>query len=188
MSAGSALATLLPATFNGVNGAIAFGYYVGPYSGTLDSNPVTFYCVDFANSVSFGQSWEANLTVIDGSSGLGNTRYGNLTLYQEAAWLTTQYATNPNDYGDIQATIWQLLDANAPLPSTNAWFQLAEENYTSLDFSRYDLVTNEGPVTPTGQVQEFLINPVSTPEPTGIVLFGTALIVVFFFLRRRLPS
>ena len=49
MGAGSAMATLLPATFNGVNGATAFGYYVGPYSGTLNGNPVTFYCVDFAN-------------------------------------------------------------------------------------------------------------------------------------------
>jgi hypothetical protein len=47
---------LLPATFTGVNGATAFGYYVGPYSGTVKGNPVTFYCVDFANSVDFGQS------------------------------------------------------------------------------------------------------------------------------------
>jgi hypothetical protein len=116
--AGSAFATLLPATFTGVNGASAFGYYVGPYSGTVNGNPVTFYCVDFANHVDLGQTWLANLTPIDGSSGLGNTRYGNLTLYQEAAWLTTQYATNPNDYADIQATIWQLFDPNAPSPSS----------------------------------------------------------------------
>jgi hypothetical protein len=186
MGAGSALATLLPATFTGVNGATAFGYYVGPYSGTVNGKPVTFYCIDFANHVSFGQSWLANLTVIDGSSGLGNTRYGNLTLYQEAAWLTTQYPTHPKDYGDIQATIWQLFNANAPSPSSNAWLQLAKTNYTTLDFSRYDLVTNEGPVTATGQIQEFLI-PVPTPEPGGIILFGTTLILVFIFLRRRLP-
>src|ERR1700676_5368392 len=69
--------------------------------GTLSGNPVTLYCVDFENHVGFGQSWLANLTVIDGSMSLGNTRYGALTLYQEAAWLGTQYATHPNDYGDI---------------------------------------------------------------------------------------
>jgi len=195
MAAGSAHASLLSVKFTGVNGASAFGYYVGPYSGTVNGNPVTLYCVDFANHVFFGQSWKANLTGLDGSSGLGNTRYGGavglpnaLTLYREAAWLTTQYATHPHDYGDIQATIWQLFNSKAPTPSSSAWLELAKENYNTLNFSLYDVITNEGPVRATGQVQEFIIEPVPTPEPAGLVLLGTALIVVFVFFRRRIPS
>src|SRR6266700_3504947 len=78
LGAGSAFADLYPMTFTGVNGAAAFGYYVGPYSGTLSGTPATLYCVDFANEVSIGESWLANLTAIDGSSDLSNTRYGGV--------------------------------------------------------------------------------------------------------------
>jgi len=194
LGAGSAFADLLPATFDGVNGVAAFGFYVGPYYGTLDGAPVTFYCVDFANEVHFGESWLANETPLDGSSDLSNTRYGGavdlpnaLALYQEAAWLTSQYAGNPNDYGDIQATIWQLFDPAAPTPSSDAWLLLAQQNYQNLDFSLYDVITNAN-VQATGQVQEFIIDPAPVPEPSAIVLFGTALLLICAFVRRRIRA
>src|SRR5260370_666739 len=98
LGAGSAFADLFPVTFTGVNGVADFGYYVGPYYGTISGDPVTLYCNDFANDVSFGESWLANLTPLDGTGDLSHTRYGGLpnalTLYREAAWLTTQYAGN----------------------------------------------------------------------------------------------
>ena len=100
-------ATPIEATFVGVNGAIGFGYYVGPYYGKLEQQSVVLDCVDFANDVSFGQQWAANLSHINTQSDLGNTRFGsrlNATqLYQEAAWLTIQYSLNPSAYADIQA-------------------------------------------------------------------------------------
>jgi hypothetical protein len=171
----SALADPVPVTFTGVNGAAAFGYYVGPYQGTINGDPVTLYCVD-------------------GSTDLSNTRYGGavdlpnaLTLYQEAAWLTTQYAANMNDVADIQATIWQLFDPSAPTPSSDYWLDLAEADYKSVDFSDFELVTNVD-VAATGQVQEFLVDPAPVPKPTSIVLFGTALILAGAFLRRRIRA
>lgn len=195
IAGGSTLADTVPATFTGVSGASAFGYDVGPYYGTVNGAPVTFYCVDFANDVYIGETWEANLTPLDGSSDLSNTRYGGavdlpnaLTLYREAAWLTTQYAANPSDEGEIQATIWQLFDRDAPTPSSDQWLQLAEANYTNLDFSRYEVVTNEGPVTEKGQVQEFIIDPAPVPEAPSLVLFGTALILANIALRRRIRA
>lgn len=190
--AGSAFADQFTITFNGVNGAAADGFYVGPYYGTINGDPVTLYCLDFANDVSFGESWLANLTPIDGSGDLSHTRFGGLpnalTLYQEAAWLTTQYAGNPGSYGDIQETIWQLFDPNAPPPSSDHWLQLAESDYHGLDFSKFEVVTNAPPVYATGQVQEFLIDPAPVPEPSAVILLGTVVIAVFVVLRRRITG
>src|SRR5271166_1469020 len=104
-------ASPIEATFVGVNGVEAFGYYVGPYYGNLEQQSVVLDCVDFANDVYFGQQWAVNLAPIDTQSDLAATRYGAMTnalqLYQQAAWLTEQYALNPaSAYADIQATIW----------------------------------------------------------------------------------
>ncbi len=203
-------ASPIEATFVGVNGAEAFGYYVGPYYGKLEQQSVVLDCVDFANDVYFGQQWAVNLSPIETQLDLVDTRYGGMTnalqLYQEAAWLTGQYALNPAlDYADIQATIWQLFDPFAPSPSTGYWLQLAQSSYTSANYSDFFVVTNVGPVNPTGQVQEFLteLNPsmpiypreetsntLATPEPAllgvvGFLLIGLA--VLFGWWRTRFP-
>jgi hypothetical protein len=203
-------ASPIEATFVGVNGALGFGYYVGPYYGRLDQQSVVLDCVDFANDVSFGQHWAANLSHINTQGDLGNTRFGGRTdalqLYQEAAWLTIQYSLNPaSAYADIQATIWQLFDTYAPNPSTGYWLSQAEANYTSAAYDNFFVVTNVGPVNPTGQVQEFLtvlqpgmpvypqsvaqnMNPtyttLATPEPPLVGALGLILICLGV-LRKR---
>lgn len=191
LGASSARGDSVPVTFTGVNGAAAFGYYVGPYYGTVDGIPVTLYCVDFANEVYKGEVWQANLTLLSNGD-LSNTRYGSLpnslTLYEEAAWLTTQYAQNPSEYADIQATIWRLFVPSAPSLSSNKWLDLAAANFQNVDPHSFTIVTNVGPVRPTGQVQEFLVDPPQVPEPSSIFLFGTAGLLVFVFIRSRPPA
>ncbi len=208
------MANPIEATFVGVNGVEAFGYYVGPYYGDLGQQSVVFDCVDFANDVYFGQQWAVNLSPIETQADLADTRYGNLPnalqLYQEAAWLTGQYNLNPaSDYGDIQATIWQLFDQYAPTPSTSYWLSLAEASYATGNYSNFFLVTNVGPVNPTGQVQEFLtvLNPsmtiypeseagstgvTPTPEPELMGVLGVGLIclaaLVRWWLGHRKPG
>jgi hypothetical protein len=205
-------ANAIEATFVGVNGAIAYGYYVGPYYGRLDQQSVVLDCVDFANEVSIGQHWAANLSHVNTQADLANTRFGSganaLQLYQEAAWLTVQYSLNPSfDYADIQATIWQLFDSYAPSPATGYWLSQAEANYAAGNYNNFFVVTNVGPVNPTGQVQEFLtvlqpgmsIYPqdsaqniagtysVLTPEPGLMGVLGLALISLGF-ARKKLRT
>jgi hypothetical protein len=188
-------------TFVGVNGAQAFGYYIGPYSGTMNGGSVDLFCVDFANEVNFGQQWDANLTSITSDAGLGDTRYGTapggLELYQQAAWLTLQYASQPtSEYADIQATIWRLFSDVSPVPSSQFWLDQARGNYASADYADFRIVTNIGPVQQSGQVQEFLTQldsggVVSTevlssavPEPSTELLVGLALVGLSCAARR----
>ena len=180
-----AFASPIQAEFTGVNGVNAFGYYVGEYYGTLESQSVSLYCDDFANEVHFGQKWMANLSTITTGSDLSNTRYGDVQnagkLYQEIAWLDTQFGQQPtSQWGDIHATIWQIFDpSHAPLPSSGYWLTQAQQNYGSLNYDNFRVVTNVGPVLKTGQVQEFItmVAPAvtSAPEPGSALLMATGL-------------
>ena len=184
VSSSPACASTVEMTFTGVNGTAAFGYFVGPYYGALDDQPVNLFCVDFSNDVWIGETWEANLTSIGAGADLSQTRYGNMagaiSLYREAAWLTEQYATAPAaQYADIQATIWDLFNPrSAPQPASDFWLNEALANFTSADYRDFRIVTNLGPVEPTGQVQEFLthVDTANTPEPAPFLLVAATLV------------
>jgi len=179
-------------TFGGVNGAQAFGVYLSPYFGTMDGTDVVLFCVDFANEVQIGQQWDANLTPIASGADLGDTRFGAepdaLQLYEQAAWLALQFWSQPaSQYADIQATIWQLFDTNAPAPSSSFWLDQAQANYASTNYGKFYIITNTGAVEQTGQVQEFLTDalPTAAPEPGSELMIGLVLIGVGCVLRRR---
>ena len=120
---------------------------VGPYSADLitSGNPtvpgITLYCVDFANGVSSGATWDANITELGtGASDatLGNTRLGttagNLNLYKKTAFLSSlfsswaSYTSSTYSYGSvtysfgsrlgvwsgIHAAIWSITNASFP--------------------------------------------------------------------------
>lgn len=199
------LAASVEMTFDSVNGAESFGYYVGPYTGTMDGTPVDLFCVDFANEVQFGEQWDANLTPVSSTADLSGTRWGGepgaLTLYEEAAWLSLQFALQPvGQYGDIQATMWQLFYSAAPSPTSSYWLEQAQANYASADYGDFAIVTNVGPVQQSGQVQEFLTQlPANlqlesfdqtqtniAPEPGTQAMIGLALAGVGWVGRRRL--
>jgi len=99
---------------------MGYGYYVGPFSGTVLSNPtlptINLFCVDVLNAISWGTKWMANVTSL-ALSDIGNTRHGTASLdnYRKAAWLTTQYSsTNKEQWAGIQAAVWNLLNPGKP--------------------------------------------------------------------------
>ncbi len=186
----------------------AFGYYVGPFTGTLLSDPtrpvIDLYCVDVLNQVSWGQTFDVNFTNLT-SNDFSSTRHGNAKKnnYIKAAWLAEKYrgpGIQTSQWGGIQAAIWQLLNPGNPnggtnvnsnsseaywLNQVNSWFGNAN-NVASFDMSKWTVVTAYGAAgrVQGGGPQEFLTTGV-TPEPETWLLMGTGLLMVIGFAVKR---
>jgi len=192
--------------FTGVNGANNGVYYVSPYTGILNygtssSQTVVLFCDDINNEVSMNQVWSANITSL-ASGNFSNTRYGNgsvnlnlggmnpQSLYEEAAWLVTQFSSHSGDYVSLQYALWDLMTpgaepanfANADGTTVAQWMALAAANYGQINPASFVIATNTGTLAYSGQVQEFIIQ---TPEPTTSVLLLFGVIAMFLFFRRR---
>jgi hypothetical protein len=185
----------------------AFGYYVGPFWGTVTSDPgrpvIDLYCVDILNQIRWGQSFQANYSNL-GSGNLSQTRHGNAKLdqYRQAAYLASQFnapGIATNQWGGIQAAMWNLLNPGYPNGGTNVnagtteayWLAQASNWYNSsaaqnFDFSKWTIVTdvNAKGVGSGAGVQEFLTTGV-TPEPETWVLMGTGVILIVGWALRR---
>ena len=183
--------------FQGVNGANDGQYYVSPYYGTLNGQKVVLFCDDILNEVHFGQTWQANVTNLATAVNTNNfsqTRYGSVVgsavlgnpaiAYEEAAWLTTQFASNPGDLVNLQYALWDIMNpgvrgnGNADVQN---WLLLASQNYGSISLNNFEIVTNVGPLTLTGQVQEFIV---PTPEPGTLALLVCGMLALCVRLMR----
>jgi hypothetical protein len=184
--------------FQGVNGANDGQYYVSPYYGTMNGQTVTLFCDDILNEVNFGQTWSANVTNLAtavNNNDFSQTRYGSVTgsavlgnpalAYEEAAWLTTQFASNPGDMVNLQYALWDIMNpgvrGNGNSDVQN-WLLLASQNSGSINLNNFEIVTNCGPLTLTGQVQEFIV---PTPEPGTLALLICGMLALSAGLMRR---
>lgn len=197
-----------------VGGVIVAPYYLDVNS--VNNAPfkapslITVICDDFADHVTIGEQWTANVTSLS-SGNLSNTYFKNdpgaLSLYEEASWLLlqtglysapTDIATQntANNIGNINFAIWQIFDSG--VSGTSGWttgtvaggsaaFWLNEaQTKAPSQLSYYSGIEILTPV-PTvnyggdGRPQEYLA---FTPEPSTFLLLGTGLVAAF---RRRKP-
>lgn len=170
----------------------AFGYFVGPFTGTLLSNPtlptIDLFCVDVLNAITWGKQWKANVTSLALTS-IENTRHGTSALdnYRKAAWLTTQFAvTHKEQWGGIQAAVWELLNPGKPNGGNGEAYWLNQVNtfqttsgWSTYNWGQFYVLT---PLEAAGKVvghgtQEFITtSPFVTPEPGTLILVATGLV------------
>jgi hypothetical protein len=192
--------------FTGVNGANDGVYYVSPYTGTMNygtsnAQTVGLFCDDINNDVYIGETWTANVTNM-ASGNFSNTRYGNgwvnpnlgatnpLTLYEEGAWLVSQFGSHTNDYVSLQYALWDLMSPGAE-PTNYAgtdgikvsqWLTWAGQNYGQINPANFEIITNVGTLAYRGQVQEFIVQ---TPEPATVVLLLIGIGAMFLLALKR---
>jgi hypothetical protein len=174
-------------------------YYVSPYSGTMNGVTVTLFCDDVLHEVYSGEKWTANVTnlgtAISTLNGFANTRFGsgisaaNATiLYEEVAWLVTQFTpTDQNQWVNIQHALWDLTDPGAYGGSaTLSWLDSAEmaSNYGSINPNNF-LIVSDVNLTGSGSVQEFIVETTSTPEPSSLVLLVSGMLAMMLIVIRR---
>jgi hypothetical protein len=190
--------------FSNVNGANNGVYYVSPYYGFMNGQPVVLFCDDIKNDVSFGQTWSANVTNLETAltttNGFANTRYGSVFnspvianpgfAYEEAAWLTTQFAGNPTQWVNLQEALWDIMNPGSYSGSGVSYWLGAAAGFASdpnFNPSNFEIVTNVGPLCLTGQVQEFIVQ---TPEPGTLALLacGVLVLAALTLLRARVAA
>lgn len=173
-------------------------YYVSPYFGTMNGTTVTLFCDDVLHEVYSGEKWTANVTnlgtAISTVNGFANTRFGsgisatNATiLYEEVAWLVTQFTpTDQNQWVSIQHAIWDLTDPGASYTDTGKWLTWAEEsqNYGSINPNNF-LIVSDVNLKGSGSVQEFFVETVATPEPSSLVLLVSGMLAMMLVVIRR---
>ena len=176
-----------------VQGTTDGHFYVGPYNGVLDHTPITINCVDVFHQVNAGETWAVNISPFTGA--LSDTRTGNLSLYEQAAYLTTRYGgvTTATDTANIQHAIWRLFASNTNLTNgglgymvnsgSDYWLNIANTNYATagINYGNYEVITPIDPSDPNSG-QEYIA---SVPEPSVIALVGTGLLALVPPLRRR---
>jgi hypothetical protein len=192
--------------FTGENGVNDGQYYVSPYSGTMNGTNVVLFCDDIKNEIYVHEVWSANVTNLGTAlatttpttNGFANTRYGGLTdspvyrsasfAYAEAAWLTTQFASNPGDFVSLQYALWDIMNPlSEPMTyDVSRWLDRAAnfQNDRNFNPNNFEIVTNVGPLALTGQQQEFIVQ---TPEPGTLALLccGILALAALTLLRTR---
>ena len=158
------------------------GFYVGPMTGQLDGVPITFYCDDFDHEVTLGESWQvAENTFQD----IPQTRWHNLRIYENDAFLIEQMSSNIGDIASIQEAIWREESSNTVLDNAGSdyWFNLAAaQDFTHTDFSSFVILT---PTDPNNYQEMIEIVPRTVPEPSDFLLATFGLGLMAWVVRRK---
>ena len=161
-------------------------YYVGPYDLLINGQTVAALCIDFSDRTDTGTSWTAYLSNVGGD--ISHTYHPTYDVkYKEVAYLYSLITEPSADRIHIQHAAWAIMGGYtvSPYGTSHDFIELAEDNYSSLDFTGYQIVAG---INWWNHEQEFLIYtpPCPTaPEPASLGLFGLGLAGAFAARRWR---
>jgi hypothetical protein len=194
LAASSVYAGSIPANVY-FSGGYAFadnGFGIPPYQGTLNGQSALFYCVDFSHEIYGNTSWSATVTGLNASNGaFSSTRLDNKKTYLEMAWLITHMnaVSNQTEKAEYQWAVWSFSGGKDPFAGSDVLIGDALAAVSGgFGGKGWEILT------PTGSYgQEFLVadqGPLTTatPEPSGMLLFGTVMLGMAFALRKKWPA
>jgi len=183
-------ANLIDITLTSPGSMTQGGVYVGPYTFSTGSGSILpLTCDDYADEISVGEEWQAN---VYNFSNLSQTKYAadGLQAYGEAAWLYENGLLHPNQWGDIHYALWAVFNPNAVIGSSGwttgaaTWLsESKQQTYTANEFPNISIYT---PIqlSGSGAPQELIGgygtlpagNVAAVPEPGIGFLLGLGLI------------
>jgi hypothetical protein len=185
-------------TFIGATGPSIGGVNVAPYqiqdSAILGGATINVICDDFADHVSSGDTWTAQIETFTAAGMLSpGALFGSSNpAYDEAVYLYAEFLNGSADAGGVNYAIWGLFDPSVVTSSaytpTDAAALLAAITPTELNNFNYSsfLVITPTSLGSTGEPpQEFIYQ---TPEPSSLLLLSSGVFGLGFMKRKVFQS
>ena len=167
--------TIVNVTFEGTSGVTdSAGDQVLPYFLSINGGPnVAADCYDFFDSISVGQSWNADVDTLAEAvaSGKFSSSPGALHGYELIGVLSTLAALTPQNDIDLQQAMWDVFDPGAFTidAGISAYMATANADLPTFNFARIEFLEPVAGVN----AQPFALL-VAAPEPANAMLAGLA--------------
>jgi PEP-CTERM motif-containing protein len=172
-------------TLTGVSGGSQYGVDTSPCYGTVGTQTnVPIFCDDYWHEVYMGETWRATVNTfatLNQARFQGANAAATLLMYDEAAFLVNQLASNPQSSADISFAIWSIFSSNVPDTANSAWWvnYARNQTFTPGEFANFEVLT---PIDcSVASAQEYLV---STPEPATLMMLTSGLFALGTWRRR----